>query len=175
MEAYQVILLIVVLASFFYVSVLVYVFGQIREFRRRMKKKVHGLSLLLYERSDALLSMQSVLSSKGVAFSKEDAAIFEQLRKLDFQKPTDELVRQYGECIKTASARIKYAAQACHEIREDLDYARDEGLLKDLERNYRTLIGAYNADVVAYNYWISIPLLRWIGHIRRYRKRTSLS
>ena len=35
MEVYQVILLIVVLASFFYVSVLLYVVGQIREFRRK--------------------------------------------------------------------------------------------------------------------------------------------
>lgn len=175
MEGYQIFLLILVLVSFFYVSVVVYVIGKILFFKRRLKRKVQGLNLLLYERTDTLLSTKEFLVKKGVALNAEDGELFEKLNGLSFQRPTEESIRDHAGVFKAAASKLQYLAQANHKATVDANYARFDGLLQDLERNYRTLIGAYNADVVAFNYWLSIPTMRWIGKMLRCKKRSSLS
>ena len=175
MEPYQVLLLILVLAAFVYVSLVVYVVGHMIEFSRRLRRRLRGLNLLLYERATAVLEMVDEFKKKDVPLSEEDTALFRSLRALRFDKVSEESFRQALDQIKEATSRIKYLAQNNPEVAKGAIFQEEADLLEDLERNYRVVIGQYNMDIIAYNYWITIPLIGWIGFLLGYRKRNSLS
>ena len=175
MEPYQIILLIVVLVSFVYVSLAVYALGMMGEFASRLRRKQRGLNLLLYERGDALLHIVTSFEAMGVVFSDEDKECFDKVAKASYEKPTPESLRGNSVLIKAATSRLRYLAQANRWACKDESYAEFLGLLEDLERNYRTCIGAYNSDVLGYNYWITVPTVGWLGWLFGFRKKGNLS
>ena len=175
MDLYQALLLILILVAFFYLALLVYVWGKMREFRLRLKGKLRGLNLLLYERSDVLRSLASLFKEKGLSFSAEDEEVMNALQAMDFTHPKEEEVRLAMDRVKTVTSRLGYLAQANRIIMSDPAYLELSELLEDLERNYRTLMSQYNADIVAYNYWIKVPTVSWFGYLLGYRKKLLIS
>ena len=175
MDPYQVLLLIVILISFFYLAALVYVVGKMREFKLRLRGKLRGLNLLLYERGDVLLSAAALFRKKGITLSASDQEVYDALSKVDFTHAKEEEVRSAMNMVKTATSRTRYLAQANRSILADPEYKELMELLDDLERNYRTLTSQYNADITAYNYWIKIPTISWFGYIIGYRKKSLIS
>lgn len=175
MEAYQVLLLILVLVSFLYITLIVYVLGMMREFKNRLKRRLKGLVLLLYERTDAILSIVDLFKKEGVIFSEEETECFNALRALNFDNVSDTQFRELADKVKDATSRMKYLSQANMWATKDETYLNYIRLIDDLERNHRTLVGQYNSDVVAYNYWIKIPTVSWIGWIFGYRSKSNLS
>ncbi|MCR5348002.1 MAG: hypothetical protein K6E59_00095 [Bacilli bacterium] len=175
MEPWQIILLIVIFVAFFYVSLVTYVMGQMIEFKTRLKKRLRGLNLLLYERGQAVLEIHALFEEEGVGFSDEDKEVFHRLEALGFQNADEASVRENGQTVKEATSRIKYLTQANRWACKGEVYQTNVNLLEDLERNYRTFTLAYNADLLGYNYWISIPTISWIGFIFGFRPKTNLS
>ena len=176
MEAYQVILLILVLVAFFYIAIIVYVMSMMLEFRNKLRRRRRGINLILYERCDVLLSFIELFRMEGVVFSEVDAQCFDALSALDFKNKYDEesLVER-GEAIKAASSRIRYLAQANRWATKGKEYEHLVSLLKDLDRNYRLIVGQYNMDVGGYNYWIAVPGVHWIGFLVGFRKKALLN
>ena len=175
MEAYQVLLLILVLISFGYISVAVYGLGHMGEFRRRLWKRLRGLNLLMYKRAESLLEIVELFRSRGVTFSSEDEECFTALRKLNFDVVEEKKFRAAVDVVKSASSRLKFIAGSHPKAASGAIYAENNDLLEDLERNYRIYIGQYNMDVVGYNYWITVPTLGWLGFIFGHRAKTFLS
>lgn len=175
MEAWQIILLIVVFVSFFYISLVVYVLTQMREFRIRLNRRRRGLSLLLYERSNILSQAIDLFAGEGMEFTPEDQACFDALKKLAFTKTDEKTLREEADLVKMTTSRIKYLAQANRWASKQKEFEEYVGLLEDLERNYRMTIGKYNMDVNAYNYWIAIPTVGWLGWLVGFRKKSLLS
>lgn len=175
MDPYQVLLLILILVVFFYLALVVYVVGKMREFRLRLRAKLRGLNLLLYERSEVLQSLYNLFREREIVFADEEKEIFGSLRQMTFSHSKEEEVRAAMNAVKTATSRIRYYAQANQLIMLEPQYIKSMELLDDLERNYRTLTSQYNADVMAYNYWIRIPTVSWFGYIIGYRKKLYIS
>lgn len=175
MEAYQIILLIVVLLAFFYLATLVYVFGEIYEFKARLRRGTNGLNLLLSQRLDTIQTIVELLKKNSVSISEDDRACFENLDQFDFSKPNEEIIRVSVAAIKEATSRLQSICQNNQEIVSGEAFQLHFGLLEDLERNYRSLIGAYNANVIGYNYWIKVPTIGFIARLFRNRPRTLLN
>lgn len=175
MEPYQIILLIVVIVSFIYVSIVVYVMTQMNEFKSRLKKRRRGLGTLLYERSNILRSIIALFEKEGVTFTEEDKACFASFDALTFKKYDDDAIREEAELVKMTTSRLKYLAQANRWACKHESFEGYVDLLKDLERNYRIVVSKYNMDVGAYNYWIAVPTVSWVGWLVGFRKKSTLS
>ncbi len=171
MDPYQVLLLILIFVSFVYLALLVYVVGKMRQFKLRLRGKLRGLNLLLYERSEVLRGVFKLFKEKGIALSEEDRKVDEALSQVDFNRVKEDEFRAAMETVKVATSRTRYLAQANRFILAEPKYKELMELLDDLERNYRTLTSQYNSDIVAYNYWIKIPTVSWFGYIIGYRKK----
>ncbi len=175
MEPYQVILLILVFVAFAYLAIVVYVLGQMREFKSKIKKRRKALNVLLLDRADTLGDMQALFEKGGVTFTESEAAACHKLLATEFLT-TDEAVRSSILVVKEATTCLRFIAQSGRytglekeRLKTDLD------LLDDLERNFRTSCLLFNADVSAYNYWITIPTVAWIGWLLGHRKQELIS
>ena len=176
MEAYQVILLVIVLLAFFYIVLVAYVLGKVHEFKLHLRRRMHGLNLLLSQRAKAILAIVDEFQKSSLNLSEEQRACFDRVAHLDFSKPTETMIKESVALIKEATSRLKAIAEENPKAQESETFQYNLGLLNDLERNYRTVVGLYNADVVAFNYWISIPTVSWISrYILRHRKRALLN
>lgn len=175
MEPYQIVLLIVVFVGFFYIALVTFVVGQMIEFRQRLNRRLKGLNLLLYERGEAVLDLYALFESEGVEFQEEDKESRRQLEALSYKQANEKSVREEAEIVKTATSRIRYLSGANRWARQHESYKDHMDLLQDLERNYRTVTGAYNSDVGGYNYWIGIPTVSWIGFLFGFRKKSNIN
>ena len=173
-EPYQIILLIVVFVAFAYVSLLLYVLSNIREFNRRLKKKIRGLCVIVSEQAELLLSISSVYSEMGV-YLGEDAAVLEELEDCDFESQQIDEVFTNVKKIKTASSRLTYLAQSSEALKKDQRYISFTETMADLDRNHRQCVALYNADIAGFNYWINVPTTRWFVWLLGFRKRASFN
>ncbi len=174
-EPYQIILLILVFLAFGYLAVVVYVLGQMREFKSKIKKRLKGLNVLLLERADTLGDMQALYEKGGVTFSDNEAKAGQKLLGLEFVAKEENIraaiavVKEASTCLRFIAQSGRYQGAAMERLKNDL------ALLDDLERNFRTSCLLYNADVSAYNYWITIPTVAWIGWLVGHRKKELIS
>lgn len=175
MEPYQIILLILVFVAFAYLAIVVFVLGQMREFKGKIKKRLKALNILLVDRADTLTDMQTLFEKSGVEFSESENAACHKLLANEFMT-TEESVRASILVVKEATTVLRFIAQSGRykglekeRLKTDLD------LLDDLERNFRTACLLLNGDIAAYNYWIVIPTVGWIGWLFGHRKKELIS
>ena len=175
MEAYQIILLILVFVAFAYLAIVVYVLGQMREFKNKIKKRLKGLDVLLLERASALNDMQALYEKGGIVLTDSEIEACRGLLGVDFI-PKEEEVRKAILAVKEASTCLRFIAQSGRYTGAGQERLKtDLALLDDLERNFRTACLLYNGDVSAYNYWIKIPTVAWIGWLFGHRKKELIS
>jgi len=173
-EPYQIILLIFVFLAFAYVSLLLYVASNVREFSRRLKKKVRGLNVITSEQAELLLSLSRVYGNMGVGLG-EAAPLLEELEECDFESKNVEVVFSNVRKIKSASGRLAFIAQSNPALKEDQNYLSLVETLADLDRNHRQCVALYNADIAGFNYWINVPTTRWFVWILGFRKREAFN
>ena len=173
-EPYQIILLILVFIAFAYVSLLLYVASNVREFNRRLKKKVRGLNIIMSEQAELLLSMSSVYRSLGVGLGEAGPAL-EELEECDFESKDVEVVFNNVKKIKAASSKLAFLAQSHPVLKEDQRYVSFVETMADLDRNHRQCVALYNADIAGFNYWINVPTTRWFVWLLGFRKRASFN
>lgn len=175
MQAYQIILLIAIILAFLYLVLVVYVMGEVREFKLHLRRRIQGLNLLLSQRAKSIGKIRAVFQRQSIAIPEEDDACFSKVKELRFDAPSEESVKSNVSLIKEATSRLRAIAESNPEVEQLESFQFELGLLMDLERNYRALVGQYNADVIAYNYWIKIPTLRWLCKLLRNRERLLLN
>ena len=174
MEPYQIILLIVLLIAFIYVSLLLYVLTNVREFARRLKKRTKAISIILSEQCELYVSLGSILEDQGIDLG-EAAATLSELEELGFDKPTFENNLVAARLVKTVSSRLNYVLQKNQTLPEDPRITLYLDTLSDLDRNFRQATALYNADVAGFNYWISVPTTKWFVWLFGFRKQDLVS
>ncbi len=170
MEPYQIILLIVVTLLFIYVSILVYSFSSCIEFKARLKKKNSAVALIYAERKDAILAIYALFVREDVNFTDEDDEMISLLEDFEFGDKKIEEIQEGVAQLKTVQARLAFIAQTNRWAIKNEEYLALKEVLRDLEVNYRQVSANYNADVGAYNYWVSIPGCSWLPYIFGHRK-----
>lgn len=173
-EPYQIILLIFVFLAFAYVSLLLYVASNVREFSRRLKKKVRGLNVIMSEQAELLVSLSSVYRNLGINLG-EAASMIEELEDCDFESKNVEVVFANVRKIKAASSRLAFIAQSNPSLKESQTYVSIVETLADLDRNHRQCVALYNADIAGFNYWINVPTTRWFVWIIGFRKKEAFN
>ena len=174
MELYKVILLILLLIFFVYSVFLVFVLSHILTFSKSMKKRLRALDIILSEKAFQLLSMMENYETLGVEFSSADKAALNQLRRLKFDKSNYDSVCANRAIVGDAEKRLSYIGLGNKTLLEDGINMNIKASLEDLDRNFRRCCVLYNSDLVAYNYWITIPGTRLFVLLFRFRKAKTL-
>lgn len=175
MEAYQIIILVALLLLFVYVGAFLLILSNSLAFSRRLRKRAQAMLVLIYEKQEVLLSWFELLEKEKAPFSEEDLRLFSSVKGMNLAKPS---VEEWTACLssfKEAQMRLGFLSEEA-----GLDDSHEEkssyvSALHDLDFNYRQSSAVYNADVVAYNYWISIPGFSWLLFLFGFRKKTALN
>ncbi|MDY2914111.1 MAG: hypothetical protein SOV58_05750 [Candidatus Enteromonas sp.] len=165
MEPWQVILLILMIAFFVYAIGLVFVAGHGLAFQKSLRIRLKALAIVMAEKQRLLKLQSDFLQEKGVAYGEGDAQTIFAIGGLDFSslhyKDAKALLGKLGE----AETRLNYLSQGVNGLSRDEDY---QSLLRTIVENDHSIrrgTSAYNMDVAALNYWMSIPLLGWVNYL----------
>lgn len=175
MTAGQVILLLIMLAVFFYGSILLYAYFHVLEFHGRLKKRTEAISMLLNEKAEVLLALYDIFKKEGVIFTKEDDIEFALARSLSFEKPNAKLIQDAVALLKRCQSIGNFLSQNNAWATKTEEYPPLVDALRDIDNTYRQISAAYNGDVTAYNYWIKIPLCGWLPFLTGFRKQEYLA
>lgn len=175
MKPYQVILLILMLVIFAYIAAFLYVFSHANDFRVGIKKKSDSLSILLIEKSLSLTNIDHFFKNSGVVYAESQDKIMSLIASIKLDHPNyDELVNSIS-LIKKGEVVIANLSFENQWVLVGNQIGEEKEKLDDLDRNFRAGMALYNADVNAYNYWLSIPGYRLAMYILGFRKKEMLS
>ncbi len=175
MQAYQIILLIVLILAFLYFIVLFFVFSHVLEFNKRMNKKLRAMNILLSERAQLLGTIGDDFLSMKVVFSKADKEALSNLSSLKFDTSRYERVCENSAIIDNAAKHISFLASTNKWATKSEVYISSKALLDDIDKNFRQCSVLYNGDLVAYNYWITIPTTRLFVRMFGFKKGKQVS
>lgn len=171
METWQVILLICLIAFFAYVIGLIFVAGHGFAFHKSLRIRLKALATVMSEKQRLLILQSRTLQEKGIAYGPGDAQAIFAIQNLDFSslhyKDAKRLLGVLGE----AETRLNYLAQGVKELAKDSEYQELIRTIVENDHSIRQGTSAYNMDVAALNYWVSIPLLGWINYLFGITKR----
>lgn len=175
MEPYQIIILVILLLLFLYVSGFLLIVSNSIGFRRRLRKRAVALMVLVSEKQEILLAWFELFAKEKIPLSEEDHALLSSLKSINLNKPTLAEWITSLNLLKNAQLRLGFLSEEA-----DLQSSLAEknayvSTLHDLDANYRQSSAIYNADVGAFNYWISIPGFSWLLYLLGFRKKTLLN
>lgn len=170
MQPYQIILLIVVILLFVYIAALVYSFSSCIDFKSRLRKKNKAIALIYAEKKEALLSLYALFVKEDVSFEDEDDEAISSLEDYEFSGKSPAELIEGAKKLQKAQGRLSFIAQSNRWAIKNKEYENYKETMEDLDVNLRQVSASYNADVAAYNYWISIPTCSWLPFIFGHRK-----
>lgn len=171
MEPYQVILLIVILLLFGYISVFLFILSNSISFRRKLRKRREALMILCLEKQDVLVAWTSLFEENGYRFEKQDQELLQNLKGLALKKPSQKDWESAIAVLKQSNRRLVFLSEGVEWGESAADKDAYVSTLHDLDANYRQSLAIYNADVGAYNYWVSIPGVSWLLFLFGFRKQ----
>ena len=175
MEPYQIIILVILLLLFLYVSAFLLIISNSIGFRRKLRKRASALMVLVSEKQEILLAWFGLFAHEKIALSEEDKALISSLKNINLDKPSPEEWIASLNLLKSAQMRLGFLSEES-DLRGSLAEKKAYvSTLHDLDANYRQSSAVYNADVGAFNYWISIPGFSWLLYLLGFRKKTLLS
>jgi hypothetical protein len=172
MEPYQVILLVVILLLFVYTSVFLFVLSNSLSFRKKLRKRSEALMILCLEKQDVLLAWAALFSEEGFKFEQDDKDLLERLRLISLRRPNQKEWASAIEILKQSNRRLTFLSESVDWGKAKEDKEGYVSALHDLDANYRQSLAIYNADVGAYNYWVSVPGISWLLYLFGLRKRS---
>lgn len=175
MEPYQIILLVIILLLFFYVSLFLLVLSNALSFRKKLKKRSEALMILCLEKQDVLLAWSELFGKEGHPFSEEDQKLINSLASINLKKPNQKEWENSIGIIKQVNRRLSFLTEEIEWGESENDKDSYVSTMHDLDANYRQSLAIYNADIGAFNYWVSIPGVSWIMYLLGLRKRHSFN
>lgn len=171
MKDYQVIVLVLMIVFFLYFFVLAFVAGHGLEFRRRLRNRTKALLTLMAEKRRLLLLLDGELHHLGVAYSDADEASVAMLKSLDLPTMKYPDVKDALALLGQVETRLGFLSRDLFELEKDPQYQEWLTSLEEIDHSIRRGTSSYNMDVVALNYWVSIPLTGWINYLFGIKKR----
>ncbi len=175
MQPYQIIILVLLLLVFVYVGAFLLILSNSLAFLGKLNKRKAASMVFLTEKQEVLLAWFDLFLKEGIALSDEDVALKEKVAAID-SKISDQ--KQWDDDIALLKdAQIRLGALSAEKNLGKSESEKDAYIstTKDLDANYRQSSAVYNADVVAFNYWISIPGFSWLLFLFGLRKRKTLN
>lgn len=173
MKPYQIVLLVVSLIAFFYVAVLLYSTASSLSFKHKLKIRLNTLSVLLVEEREQLKRIDALMQNKGVVYAFSDKQAIEKMNALDLERPLFASIRPNFEILSETKSRLFHLCESSS-IPNESEILDAKSVIEDLERSYRLCSSLYNSDVIALNYWLSVPLCGWVSFLLGCRKADSI-
>lgn len=175
MQPYQVILLVLMLIVFAYIAAFLYVFSHANDFSIGIKRKSDSLSVLLTEKTLALSNIDRLFKNSGVVYSNSQDKAVAEMNNIKLDHPNyEELIKSISS-IKNVEGVLSSLSIDNQWVLVDENIGIEKDRVIDLDRNLRAGIALYNADVIAYNYWLSIPGYRLAMCLIGYKKKKVIS
>lgn len=171
MAPYQIILLVVILLLFFYVSIFLLVLSNALSFRKKLKKRSEALMVLCLEKQDVLLAWSELFGKEGHSFNEDDRKLIDSLALINLKKPNQREWENAIGIIKQVNRRLNFLTEETEWGKSENDKDSYVSTMHDLDANYRQSLAIYNADIGAYNYWVSIPGVSWLLYLLGLRKK----
>jgi ABC-type lipoprotein release transport system permease subunit len=175
MQAWQIVLLVIVVLLFFYVGVLIYVMSMVRVFRSRLRKRLIAMSVLLSEKKEMLLAINYEFKKSKVKLDKADQKLYDQVQFLKISELKDVQIAPASQILKDAQNRLNFVAQINPWATKSEEYQTYANSIHDIDVNFRQNIVLYNSDLNGYNYWVAVPACRWFAYIFGNRKKQPLN
>lgn len=167
--------MVLMIVAFLYVSIFLYVFSHANDFKRSIKSKSDSLSILLLEKVNSLSKIDAYFKNSGIVYSENQDLIMNELSSISLVDVDYNVLFHCINIIKKAESALSLLCFDHPLIAEKKEFGLEKVRLEDLDRNFRAGMALYNADVNAYNYWLSIPGYRLVLAILGFKKKKTLS
>ena len=167
MEAWQILLIIIVIVLSFYLSGFFIVLTYAFDFSARLKRRITGINVILVEKREIIVRVYERFKKEGTNFDERFEQNLEQFLKFELKRPRFEECKTAISLQKSLQSRLFYEFQTQTSLKNDPEIKGDCNMLEDLDRNIRTSCSLFNSDVAGYNYWINIFGYRWLFYLLR--------
>lgn len=175
MQPYQIIILVLLLLVFVYVGAFLLILSNSLAFLGKLSKRKAASMVFLIEKQEVLLAWFDLFQKEGIGLSPEDLELKSKIAAID-SKITDQ--KQWNDDIsllKDAQMRLGALSTEKALLSSEGEKEAYVSTINDLDANYRQSSAIYNADVGAFNYWISIPGFSWLMFLFGFRKKKTLN
>ena len=166
--------LIVVAAGLIALFILAFIITSIfyNIFAKRVKKGSVAIDLLMNQRFELMNQFLALLDKHQVEVSKEDKHAISRLERIsDFQqllkRDRDERVLAFVH----SSHNIITLCENSEEVIKDPTYTDLLIQFNDVEETYRQKSALYNSDVIGYNYWVNVPVVKIFFRMAKKRSK----
>lgn len=156
-------IVIVVVVSLFLLFILSFVITSIfyHAFSKRLKKDSIAIDLLMHQRYELMIEFMKVLDAHKIEVNEEDKRAINRLERIsDFQlllkQDRDERVLAFVH----SSHNIITLCETHETVVKDPVYTDLLLQFNDVEETYRQKSALYNSNVLGYNYWVNIPVVK---------------
>ncbi len=130
-------------------------------FTRKIKNNSTTINLLLAQRYEVMMSFIKLAEKKKVKIPAEEKVAISYLERVaDFQtlsKPDrDQRVLSFVH----SSHNIISLCEHSPKLVNDERYSDILVEFNDIEETYRQKSAQYNADIIGYNYWVNVPIIK---------------
>jgi hypothetical protein len=163
------IITISVLVGLYLLTILV-VISQLVSIDRKLKRREHGINVILAQKFDLLVTLGNFMEDKGAKLPEniKDALIINDYSNLKTINTYERL--SVKNLLSNTLNTMFYIAEE-HGMRESEKYITLKNSLKDVDNHHRKEVALYNADATAYNYWVKTFFFRPISKIFKIKEK----
>lgn len=148
------------------------VFAFFKTFANKNKSHNSAINLLLNERFELMKRFIKLIESHGVLVAKEDIKSIEKLERIDDYQLLEKADRDERLLsFVHASHNLLSTALKSEEVVNDLEYSELINHFNELEEDYRQKSALYNSDIIGYNYWINVPIMKRVFKLFRVKQK----
>lgn len=169
--AFVVVVIVAVLLGIFILTLIVSsIFTNV--FKRQLKQNSSALNLLLSQRYEVVSEIVQILKKHNIEVSSDDIKAINKLERVnDFQTllKSDRDLRVLSFIHSTHN--IITLCESSEEVMKDPSYSDILIRFNDLEESYREKTALYNSNVLGFNYWINVPVVKYIFRLFKLRNK----
>lgn len=140
------------------------------------KKKIRSISstinMLMYQRYEIVQSLIKILKKHNIEISLNDENAISMLERVhDFQTlPKNDRDNRVLSFVHS-SHNILALCESSSEVVNDDEYVNKLVNFNDIEETYRQKSALYNSDVIGYNYWVNVKLVKSLLRLFRFKPK----
>ena len=141
-------------------------------FKSKLNKTSKAINLLLAQRRELMMDLITLCKKHKVNVEENDLKAIVLLERIHDFQTLDKADRDYRVLTFTHSSHnILSLCEHSKKITDDEIYADKLIEFNDIEESYRQKSAQYNADILGYNYWISVLTIKWVFRLFAKKKK----
>ncbi|HBF68363.1 MAG TPA: hypothetical protein DDW20_03480 [Firmicutes bacterium] len=141
-------------------------------FKKKIKSISSTINMLMYQRYEIVQSLIAILKKHDIEISLSDKNSISMLERVhDFQSlPKNDRDNRVLSFVHS-SHNILSLCESSSDVINDDEYVNKLVNFNDIEETYRQKSALYNSDVIGYNYWVNVKLVKSLLRIFRFNPK----